>query len=81
MARQRNISAIDGDRPLFPDTSSKRTRLNDVDRLLEGYLDIEDDVETCDGEVTCAALIHRDDCGVAVDPLRTRGSLRAHRIA
>lgn len=69
-------------RPLFPE-AKRRVRLGDVDRLLEGFVDYDTDgLHTdCDGEATCAAYSHAAGCMVASDPLRTRGSLRAHRIA
>ena len=79
--RNTSLSATGADaRPLVPE-ANRRVRLNDVDRMLEGYLDLDEDAATCDGEVTCASVIHRDDCAVVGDPLRARGSLRAHRIA
>jgi hypothetical protein len=77
------LSAIGADaRPLFPE-AKRRVRLSEIDRLLEGYVDFDNDGlgASCDGEVTCVSIAHAPDCAVAGDPLRTRGSIRAHRIA
>lgn len=73
-------SAVTGERPMFPERH-RRIRLNDVERLLEGFVDsIGDQQEWCDGDTGCMALGHNEGCRAAGDPLRSSTSLRGRRI-